>query len=188
MSVIECNLRAHAGTLRLAQPSIQIDVLLKHSRIGDIGVASLARPQFMVEKIKSAQRPPRLLLRDGFNTQRSVPLTQYGLFGGLGLDNFKELARRGIDPCNPSALEGYSRDGRRDNDASMVLGMSQRVVEIVGLETEMVGSAAALRQDGPNGGVLTGGGDEFNFRSVLARPGGEVTRKLLDGIIERTGN
>src|ERR1035437_6438952 len=146
MSVIECNLRAHAGTLRLAQPSIQIDVLLKHSRIGDIGVASLARPQFMVEKIKSAQRPPRLLLRDGFNTQRSVPLTQYGLFGGLGLDNFKELARRGIDPCNPAPLEGHGRDGTGDDDAAVALGVSQRAVDVVRFKTEVVSPTATLRQ------------------------------------------
>src|ERR1035437_8616032 len=166
MSVIECNLRAHAGTLRLAQPSIQIDVLLKHSRIGDIGVASLARPQFMVEKIKSAQRPPRLLLRDGFNTQRSVPLTQYGLFGGLGLDNFKELARRGIDPCNPSALEGYSRDGKSEYDAAVVSGMNERALHVIRFKTEMVSSTIALRQHGSNWGVVAEGCDKFDLGQV----------------------
>src|ERR1035437_1133230 len=188
MSVIEGDLRAQAGTLRLAQPSIQIDVLLKHSRIGDIGVASLAGPQFVVEKIKFPQRPPCLLRRDGFKTQRSVPLTQYGLSGRFGFYEFKQLPRASVDPGNSSALEGHGRDGRRDNDASMVLGMSQRVVEIVGLETEMVGSAAALCQHGADRGVLTDGCDEFNLGSVLVRPGEKVNRNLLDGIIERTGN
>ena len=56
-----------------------------------------------------------------------------------GLDEFEELAGAGIDPGDSAAVERDGWDRWADDDTTVVFGMSHGLLDVGGLEAEVVG-------------------------------------------------